>query len=441
MPRTEHLPPHDTGSEQALLGSLLIDRDAIIQIAPRVQPGHFFTARHQTLYRALVDLYWRRIPADLVTVVAELERAGALDAVGGEAYLAELIAATPTAVHAGYYAQIVVDHWTRRQIITAGTDLARIGYDASLDVADAVTQAEAALGSAVRGYAREGVTDMDTLASAYLATIDAPPARPVLFGARSLDELVDGIRPGDIAIVAARTGFGKTAFAMQAAVHNAKAGRPVGFVSLEMGALELMHRVLAIDTGIDSRRIRAGGRALDEHERWMVEESANAFRKAPLYIDAHCSGKVEDLVARARNLHASKGLDLLVVDYLQLLSSASKHSGRTQEVDHISRSLKLLAMELEIPIIAVCQLSRAVLSRSDPTPMLSDLRESGGIEQDANLVVFIHRPGEFDDSKPRELAHLIVAKHRSGPVGRVSMRFEDRTTRFFESRREIARVA
>lgn len=439
-PRPE-LEPHDMSAEQSLLGSLLIDRDAIIQIAPRVTAEQFYRAAHSTLYATLLDMYWRRVPADLTTVVAELTKTGKLEDAGGEAYLAELIAATPTAVHAGYYATIVTEHWTRRQIIKAGTELVQIGYQSGTAISDAITQSEVALGNALRGYERDGVADMDTLVSAYVANIDQQPARPVLFGMRSLDDLVDGIRPGDIAIVAARTGFGKTSAAMQTAVYNAKIGRPVGYISLEMSGPELIHRILAIDTGIDSRRIRAGKRVLSEQELWMVTESAESFRSAPLYIDAHCSGKIEDVVSRTRNLHATKGLDLLVVDYVQLLSSATKHSGRTQEVDYISRSLKLLAMELQIPVIAVCQLSRAVMTRADPTPMLSDLRESGGLEQDANLVLFIHRPGEFDDRVPADLAHMIVAKHRSGPVGRVSMRFEATTTRFFESTREIRSAA
>ncbi len=436
MQRTNPLPPHDLEAEQAVLGSVLLDRDAIISLAPLLQAGDFFKAGHGVIYRAMLALYWQRTPTDIVTLVSELQRNGTLHDAGGESYLAELMAATPTAVHAAYYARIVKDHAIRRQLIAAGQAIVQAAYDAAREIPDTIGSCEVALGDAVRGYSREGLEGMDKLVDGYLARIDGPPPKRVYSGLPSLDGLLQGVRGGDMVVIGARPMFGKSALGMQWALNAAKSGHTVGAVSLEMRAQQLLYRMLAHETGVDSRKIAVGGGALNEHEREWVAEAAGDLRPLQLYVDARTGGRIEDLVNSARNLHVEKGLDLLVVDYIGLVGSSKKHSSRVQEVGYVSRSLKVLAMELDIPVIVLAQLNRGLMSRPDKTPVLSDLRETGDIEQDADVVLFIHRPGMFEgDATDPALTHLIVAKHRSGPLGRVTLHFDSQTTTFGESHR------
>lgn len=440
--RNDHLPPHDIEAEQSVLGSVLIDRDAIIRLAPVLKPGDFFQASHSTIYSAMLDLYWRRVPTDLVTLVSELDRNRKLEQAGGESYIAELIAATPTSVHASYYADIVRQHAIRRALIQAGQEIVRHAYDLAAELPESIGGCEIALGDAVRGYSRERVESIDRLVDDYMARIDGPAPKRIYSGMHQLDDVLQGVTGGDIIVVGARPSFGKSAFAMQWAVNVAKRGQSVGVVSLEMRSLSLLYRMLAHETGIDSRKIAIGARAMNELEREWVVEAGDKLRDLPIYIDSHGGGRIEDLITSVRNLKSEKGLELLVVDYIGLMGSQKKHSGRVQEVGYVSRSLKVLAMELDIPVLVLAQLNRSLMSRSDPTPILSDLRETGDIEQDADIVIFIHRPGMFEGSSiNRSLAEIIVAKHRNGSLGRVQMHYEDYTTTFRDTARDVRRAA
>lgn len=442
MMTDQRLEPHNLEAEQAVLGACLVDRDVIVHIAPTLAPEDFHRPAHRLIYRAIRDLYLRRVPADLVSMVEELTGRGELGAAGGESYLAELIAATPTSVHAGYYRDIVAEHAQRRRLIDAAREIVQAGYDTSLSVPDAIAQAEAVLTSATRGMASREVEALGDVVERYLARMDDGPARLTSFGYPKLDQIIGGMEDGDLTIIAARPSMGKTAFALGTAMHNAgKRGRTVAFVSLEMSAEKLLHRALSHQTGLDNRKIGFRGLSLNEHERWMVEEAGKALMDWPLHIDATGNGRIEQVLARVRSLHAEYGLDLLIIDGLWLLEWAGAKGNRVQEVGKISRMLKLLALELEIPIIALHQLNRASLHREDKIPVLSDLRESGDVEQDADLVVFIHRPHLLDPAQPKHLANIILAKHRQGPIGRVNMYFDERATRFYDSRSPLEAVS
>lgn len=428
--------PHSIDAEQAVLGSCLIDRDVILRLAPWLSSEMFYEHRHRLIYRAILTLYWARVPADLVAVVDELQRAGELERVGGETYLGELIAATPTSVHAGYYAGIVADHWTRRRLIESGTEIVRLGFESSLPVHDAVAKAELALTKATAGSERNGAESMSEIVEGYLESMESGEVALTVTGFRQLDEqILGGIAPGDLVIVGAQTSVGKSAFATNIARYNAReAGKRVLVVSLEMRAREYLTRLLAIETGINSRKLGFRGAALDEQERWMAQECSAQLSEWPLMIDARSSGRVEDVCSRARNAAVETGLDLLIVDHMGLMRSSQRTDNRNLEMGNITQQLKHLAMELEVPVFALHQLNRAPSHRKDGRPVLSDLRDSGNVEQDADIVMFLHRPGMQNPERPRDLTEVIVAKHRNGPVGSVYLSFEEHTTRFLELR-------
>ena len=430
----ERLPPHNVEAEQSVLGSLLIDRDAIIKVASYLKPEDFYIAANGTIYKAVLDLYNRREPTDFVTLSDELERRELLEEVGGVSYLSSLLNAVPTAVHIEYYGRIVERHATLRRLIDAGTEIVGIGFRDEVDTEDALDAAERALFEVSQKRQTKDFQSIADVLDRYFDQIDYLQQHRgdvvgVPTGYTDLDKLTGGLQRSDLIIVAARPSMGKTAFSLGLAYGAAvQHGRSVGIFSLEMSADQLVQRLLATETGVDSHRLRLG--MIDDSEWDRISRAFGRLSEAEIYIDDAANASIMDVRSKARRLQAEKGLDLLVVDYLQLMSGR-RSDNRVQEISEISRGLKGLARELNVPVIALSQLSRAVETRADHRPMLSDLRESGSIEQDADIVMFIYRDEKYDENSDKKgIAELIVAKHRNGPVGTINLRFFERTARF-----------
>jgi len=430
----ERLPPHNTDAEQGLLGSLLIDRDAIIRVAAFVKPDDFYHHANGTIYRAVFDLYNRREPTDFITLSDELGRRDQLDAVGGLAYLTSLLNAVPTAVHVEYYGRIVERTATLRRLIDAGAQIVAIGYQEGIETEDALDSAEKAIFDVSQKRQTKDFVSIAEVLDRFFDQIDLLQQNRgavvgVATGFSDMDSLTGGLQKSDLIILAARPSMGKTSLALGMAYGAAVShGHTVGIFSLEMSADQLVQRLLSMETGVDSHRLRLG--QIDDGEWDRISRAFGRLAEAKIFIDDQAGAGVMDVRSKARRLQAEHGLDLVVVDYLQLMSGR-RSENRVQEISEISRGLKGLARELNVPVIALSQLSRAVESRADHRPMLSDLRESGSIEQDADIVMFIYREDKYDEeSEKKGIAEIIVAKHRNGPVGSVNLRFFDRTARF-----------
>jgi replicative DNA helicase len=430
----ERLPPHNIEAEQSVLGSLLIDRDAIIKVAAYLKPEDFYVNANGTIYKAVLDLYNKREPTDFVTLSDELERREVLDDIGGVSYLSSLLNTVPTAVHIEYYGRIVERHATLRRLIDAGTEIVGIGFQDKVDTEDALDAAERALFEVSQKRQTKDFQAIADVLDRYFDQIDyLQQNRGEVVGVPSgytdLDQLTGGLQRSDLIIVAARPSMGKTAFSLGLAYGAAiQHGRSVGIFSLEMSADQLVQRLLATETGVDSHRLRLG--MIDDNEWDRISRAFGRLSEAKIYIDDSANASIMDVRSKARRLQAESGLDLLIVDYLQLMSGR-RSENRVQEISEISRGLKGLARELNVPVIALSQLSRAVETRADHRPMLSDLRESGSIEQDADIVMFIYRDEKYDENSDKKgIAELIVAKHRNGPVGSINLRFFERTARF-----------
>lgn len=430
----EKLPPHSIEAEQSLLGSLLVDRDAVIRVAPFLRPDDFYREAHSRIFQSILDLYNRREPPDLITIHEELSRRGLAEEVGGASYLTWLMNSVPTSVHVEYYGRIVERTATLRRLISAGSEIAGLGYEEDLDLTDALDRAEQVLYRVVqRRSTSEFVQLRDALAQ-FFDRLDYQHQHRgdivgVPSGFRDIDQLTGGLQRSDLIIVAARPSVGKTAFGLCMAANAAVKHRmPVGIFSLEMSAEQLVLRLLSMHTGIDSHRLRMG--YLDEDEWGRLTEAFGVLSEAPIYIDDSASASSQELRSKARRLHAQTGVDMIMVDYLQLMQSG-RTDNRVQEISEISRGLKGLARELNVPVVALSQLSRAVEQRQDHVPQLSDLRESGSIEQDADVVMFIYREELYNpQTDKKNIADIKIAKHRNGPVGTVPLRFFNDTTKF-----------
>jgi len=428
--------PKNIEAEEALLGSLLIDPDVITQIANLVEPGDFYLARHGEIYGAIRDLFDRGEPIDFVTVVEELERRNKLDEVGGRTYIASLVNAVPTAINAYQYAQIVQEKSTLRQLISAAAEIARKAYDDSQEVRDVVDEAEKLIFAiaerrldqdlvAIHDVMPTVIEDIRTLAERGDDVLGVPS------GFTDLDKLLGGFQKSDLIILAARPGMGKTSFALNVALHAAKVHRlRVGIFSLEMSREQLVQRLLSQEAKINSHALRQG--KIYGKDAWnRLMEAASILQTCPIYIDDTAALTPFELRTKARRLYAEHGMDLLIVDYMQLMHSGRRSENRVQEISYISRTMKQLARELRVPLIALSQLSRQVENRADKRPVLSDLRESGSIEQDADVVMFIYREGQNEeDAEKRNIAQIIVAKHRHGPTGVISLFFDESYTQF-----------
>ncbi len=435
----DRLPPQSIEAEQSTLGALLIDRDAIIEVADFLRAEDFYRPANGSIFAAALDLYERREPIDIVTVSETLERQGSLESIGGRTYLSSLANQTPTAVHAVPYARIVERKAILRNLIGAAGRIAGIGYEDPAEIQEAIDRAESELFTVSQRRITVGFSRLDRLLHDAYDRLDYLHAhRGEISGIRTgfndLDALTTGLQKSDLVIVAARPSVGKTSFALNVAEHAAvRDKKSVGVFSLEMSKEQLVLRLLSSVANIDSQRLRSG--FLEELDFARIAPAMNALSEAPMYIDDTPSISTMELRTKARRLQAESGLDLVIVDYLQLMqaSTTSRDANRVQEVSEISRGLKALARELSVPVMALSQLSRQPEMRESKEPRLSDLRESGAIEQDADLVLFLWRDkerGSDDAAQDGEVVKLKLAKHRNGPTGEVDLWFKKRQTRF-----------
>jgi replicative DNA helicase len=443
----DKLAPQAVEAEQSVLGAILIDADAILKVADFLRPADFYRSQHAAIYGAMLGLHAQREPIDLVTLGDELRRRDELDGIGGPAYLATLMNSVPTAVHVEHYGRIVERKAVLRNLIGAAGKIAAVGYEEANDAEVAIDRAESILFEISQRRTDGGFESLSVLlGQAYDRLEYLHEHRGQLLGVPTglsqLDAVLGGLQPSDLIILAARPSVGKTSLALNIGQHAAiREGKKVGVFSLEMSKEQLALRLLSAESGINPRPLQTG--FVDETDWSKIARVMNDMATAPMWIDDSPVLSVMELRTKARRLEAEQhGLDLVIVDYLQLMqaSTPNKDANRVQEVSEISRGLKQLARELKVPVLALSQLSRGVEQRGTAEPRLSDLRESGSIEQDADVVIFLYREGEQNTEAEVDLVKAKVAKHRNGPIGEVPLQFRKANTRFYTvaAREEIA---
>jgi len=436
----EKLLPQNIEAECGVLGSIIIDPEAIVQVAEFLFPDDFYRDAHRTIYEVILQLYEQRQPADFITICDELERRNKLEHVGGASYITSLINQVPTSGNVEYYGRIVERNAILRRLIDAAGQIAAVAYEEE-DADVALDKAEQLIFNISQRHARSDFSLLRDILSAYMNKLDQLHERRgsivgVPTGFSALDHLTGGLQKSDLIILAARPAIGKTSMALTMAHNTAiKHQRSVAIFSLEMSKEQLVQRLLSMDAGIDQQRLRTGFIEDDEWER--IVYAMGTLSEANIWIDDTASISTVEMRSKARRLMAERGIDLIIVDYLQLMQSMSgsgrRNENRVQEISEISRNLKGLARELNVPVLALAQLSRAVETRQSKVPQLSDLRESGSIEQDSDIVMFIYREDVYNpETERKNIADIIVAKHRNGPVGEVSLFFQPSQTRFHD---------
>lgn len=438
--RTERVPPHNEEAEQAVLGAMMLSGEAIAQVADLgLRAEDFYRSGHRLVFEALTDLYGRGEPVDQVTAKEELQRKGTLDQVGGALHVQHLVESVGTPASAGHYARIVADHALLRRLIGAAGEIVQGAYDVPEDPEGFADQSEGRIYSVSRRHQRDQVVTLRDLVHQSMEDLERIHERTGLVGTptgfRDLDEMLQGVQKGNLIIVAARPGIGKSSLVTNIARNVAvESQEPVALFSLEMSRVEIGMRLLCSEARVQWHKVRAGMVAAEDWGR--IVEAAEILDPAPLYIVDTGNVTIVDIRAKARRLKSQHGLGLIIVDYLQLMSSHQRVDNRQQEVAEISRSLKLLAKELDVPIIAVSQLNRDPERRTDKKPQLADLRESGALEQDADIVMFIHRDPLSEDLQAKGLAEIIIAKHRNGPVGKITLTWLEHLTLFRDYAKE-----
>jgi replicative DNA helicase len=448
----DKLPPHNIEAEEAVIASLLIDEQAISKVAPFLKPDDFYREKNRWCYQICLGLFQQGSTINQVTLAHELGREGHLDEVGGQAYLSHLIANVPTAVHIEYYGKIVNQTSVMRQLINAASKIATIGYEDPEDTDSALNKAEDIIfqirsGRAIRDFThiREVLDDYLELSAATVGGDLQKSAASIRTAYPDLDNLLGGLQRSDLLILAARPGLGKSSLALNIAHNAASQGATVGIFSLEMSREQLGLRMLSSEASVEGHRLRlklSGQFDLSSDEENRLVDAVGVLSGMPIYIDDSPLASISSIQSKARRLKTEQGLDLIIVDYLQLMrGSSNRPENRVQEVSEISRSLKGLARDLNVPVLAASQLSRAIEARPSHRPLLSDLRESGSIEQDADVVMFIYRDDAVysedeweqrfpDRPYPRKQAEIIIAKHRNGPLDTINLYFRDDMARF-----------
>lgn len=431
---TDRLPPQNIEAEEAILGGILLDPEALGRVMEILDPNAFYVGAHRDVYRAALDLHARGQPADLMTVTAWLKDRDRLDRVGGQAQLAQLVDRTISAANIDQYALLVMDKFTRRQLIQVGGDIAQLGYDTGQPLDTVLDQSEQKLFGLTQVRPQGGLTATSDILIETFAEIEQRNLGLVLpgipCGFYDLDAMTQGFQRSDLIIAAGRPSMGKTSFVLNIASNIAGAQKlPVAIFSLEMSKLQLVYRLLSSEVEMESSRLRTG--RIQQHEWEKLSHAIGILSGMPVYIDDTPNISVTEMRSKCRRLQAEQGgaLGLVLIDYLQLMEGGSDN--RVQELSKITRSLKGLAREINAPIIALSQLSRGVESRTNKRPMMSDLRESGSIEQDADLIMMLYREEYYDPDTPdRGIAEVIITKHRNGPTGTVKLLFEPQFTRF-----------
>ncbi len=432
------IPPQNTDAEASLLGAVLIDSDAIVKIADQLQPQDFYDERHQKIYEAVKQLYDKHSPIDVLTLTDQLRNNGLLDMVGGASYLSELTNYVPTAAHIEQYSGIVAQKALRRKLIKSSQNIVALGYDETKNLQELIEEAESQLFETSQRYVGQDIVSLEEILGESFDRLDElhkdkGKIRGVPTGFKDLDGMLAGLQRSDLFILAGRPSMGKTALALNLA-HNVsiKAGEPVLLFSLEMSKEQLVDRLLAMESGVDAWALRTGNLSDTDFEK--IGHAMGTLSEAQMFIDDTPGITVSDLRTKARREAHRRPIGLIIVDYLQLMSGGSKFGGdgnRVQEISEISRGLKGIARELNVPLIALSQLSRSVESRSPQIPQLADLRESGSIEQDADVVAFLYREEYYNaESERKGITDVFIKKHRNGPTGQVELYFDRERQRF-----------
>ena len=429
------VPPQDIEAEQAVIGSMLTDQDAVVAAIETLKPEDFYREDNKLIYSAILNIYNRAEPIDIITLKAELSSMGKLDNVGGLEYIVGLPDKVPTTANVDRYIKIVEEKSMLRNLIKTANEILSMGYDQTEDVEDVMDLAEKKIFDVMQKKSKTGYTSIkDVLVESFTKLEELYNQKQHVTGVPTgfidLDRMTAGLHGSEFILIAARPAMGKSAFALNIATYAAtRANVPVAIFSLEMSKEQVGNRILCSEALVDSNNVRTGD--LNDEELSKLAETSGELSQAPIYIDDTAGITITEMRARCRKLKLEKNIGLVVVDYLQLIQGSGKTSGREQEIAEISRSLKILAKELEIPVIALSQLSRAVEARDDHRPMLSDLRESGAIEQDADIVMFLYRDDYYNEDSPeKNVAEVIIAKHRAGSTGTVKLAWIGNYTKF-----------
>jgi replicative DNA helicase len=442
----DRIPPQNIEAEQAVLGAILLNSDALITAMERITSEDFYRNSHQKIFEAILELAEQQDPVDLITLTSKLQDKQELDDIGGVQYLSELANAVPTAANVDYYAQIVEEKSMLRRLIRTATQIVSNGYASNEDVAGLLSEAESRIleisqrrSSSGFVFIRDVLMEVFEKVEFLYSNKGGPTGIPS--GFIDLDKMTAGFQRSDLIIVAARPSVGKTAFALNIAQNvGVRAKETVAIFSLEMGAAQLVQRMVCAEANVDATRMRTGNLEGDDWEKLTM--AIGALAEANIYIDDSPSVTVADIRAKCRRLKQERGLGMILIDYLQLIHGRGKGDNRQQEVSEISRTLKQIARELNVPVIALSQLSRGVEQRQDKRPMMSDLRESGSIEQDADIVAFLYRDDYYDkESEKKNVIEIILAKQRNGPVGTVELAFLKNYNKFVNMDRTHQEVA
>lgn len=440
----DKVPPQNIEAEQSVLGSLLLDKDAIIKVVDILTSEDFYKETHGMIYKAVIELYEKRMPIDVVTLTDQLEKKEILENVGGASYLTTLINSVPSATRVTHYANIVQQKSTLRRLIQAASKTLELGYQEDQDIESVLDEAERNIFSVSQKFLKQYFVPLKEILAASFERIDKlhkhkGMLRGVSTGFDGLDKILAGLQPSDLIILAARPSIGKSSLALNIAQHAAIEEKlPVGIFSLELSKEQVVDRLLCAQAGVDSWKLRTGN--LEEEDFPKIGYAMGVLSEAPIFLDDSPVATSLEIRTKARRLQTEHGLGMIVVDYLQLMESRQRPSeSRVQEISEISRSLKALARELNVPVLAVSQLSRAVEQRPSHIPQLADLRESGSIEQDSDVVMFIYREDYYDkDTERKNIADILIKKHRNGPIGQVELYFIPEQMKFtnLEKKRE-----
>ncbi|MDD5341090.1 MAG: replicative DNA helicase [Patescibacteria group bacterium] len=437
----QKLPPQNGEAEQSLIGSLLIDKDAIIRVADIVEAEDFYFDKHRIIFEAMIDLYAKREPIDLLTLANRLEEKGKLEEIGGRTYLISLSNAVPTSSHVVNYAEIVQKKATLRNLIKAASEMAEMGYNEEDEVRNILDKAEQKIFSVSQSHQKQMFVPITNILNETFERIDElhkerGKLRGIPTGFKDLDNHLAGLQKSDLIILAARPSVGKTSLALDIARGVATKHKvPVGLFSLEMSKEQLVDRLLCAEANVDLWKMRTGKLSdRDEDDDFpRIGHAMGVLSESPIYIDDTAVATIMDIRTKARRLQMEHGLGLIVIDYLQLMEGAFRTDNRVQEISEISRGLKQIAKELNVPVLALSQLNRGVESRNPPIPKLSDLRESGSIEQDADIVMFIYRESVYKpdlELDRKNVAEIHIAKHRNGPTGIIKLFFDEQKVSF-----------
>lgn len=437
----DRTPPQDIDAEMSVLGSMMLTTDAIVVVTEEIRGHDFYMPNHEIIFDAIVDLFGQNEPADAITVAGKLQRDGTLQRVGGAAYLHSLIASVPTAANAGYYARIVRERAIMRRLVTAGTRIVQLGYADAGEVEEIVEQAQSEIYAVSSERTSKDYISMESMAHdilEHLEDIQENQGRlsGVPTGFTALDDLTQGLHGGQMIIVAARPAMGKSTLALDfCRSASVRHGITSLIFSLEMSQQEIAMRMLSAESGVFLSKMQSG--SMTEHDWRKVSGTVSKLAEAPLYVDDSANMTITEIRSKCRQLKQQHNLGLVVIDYLQLMTSGRQVESRQQEVSAMSRNLKLLAKDLEIPVVAVAQLNRNSESRNDRKPMMSDLRESGSLEQDADIIMLLHRPEYYSEGERPGEADIIVAKHRNGSTATIKVLFQGHMARFVnDTRRE-----